>query len=102
MSSEERRKILQMVAEGKITAEGAAGLMRALDEDSEPGTNHVDESAEPEVEVIQGPPGPSYETDESSGSRRAEAPEFDQIKERARRFALIPLWTGIVITVFSA
>jgi hypothetical protein len=94
MSSEERKKILQMVAEGKITAEGAAGLMRALDDDGEPGTNHADESAEPEVEVLQSPSGSGYE--------RAEAPEFDRIKERARRFALIPLWVGIVITVLSA
>ena len=34
MSAEERRKILQMVEEGKISAEEAANLMRALDEDS--------------------------------------------------------------------
>ena len=37
-----------------------------------------------------------------SASRPAEAPEFDRIKERARRFALVPLWVGILITVFSA
>jgi len=94
MSSEERKKILQLVADGKITAEGAAGLMRALDDDAEPGTNHADESAEAEVEVIQSQAGPSYE--------RTEAPEFDRIKERARRFALVPLWIGIIVTVFSA
>jgi hypothetical protein len=83
MSSEERKKILEMVAGGKITAEGAAGLMRALDDDAEPNTNHADESAEPEVEVIQSHPVSGYES--------TEAPEFDRIKERARRFALIPL-----------
>ena len=94
MSSEERKKILQLVADGKITAEGAAGLMRALDDDAEPGTNHADESAEAEVEVIQSQAGPSYE--------RTEALEFDRIKERARRFALVPLWIGIIVTVFSA
>lgn len=94
MSSEERKKILQMVADGRITAEGAAGLMRALDDDTDSGTNHADESAEAEVEVIQSHRGSSYE--------RAEAPEFDRIKERARRFALIPLWIGIIVTVFSA
>ena len=32
MSSEERRKILQMVSDGKISAEEAAVLMHALDE----------------------------------------------------------------------
>ncbi len=31
MSAEERKKILQMVADGKITVEEAAELMRALD-----------------------------------------------------------------------
>ena len=67
MSSEERKKILQMVAEGKITAEGAAGLMRALDDDGEPGANHADESAEPEVEVLPGPASSSHEDDASSG-----------------------------------
>jgi len=94
MSAEERKKILQMVADGTITAEGAAGLMRALDDDTDPGTNHADESAEAELEVIQPHQGSSYE--------KAEAPEFDRIKERARRFALIPLWIGIIVTVFSA
>ena len=94
MSAEERKKILQMVADGTITAEGAAGLMRALDDDTDPGTNHADESAEAELEVIQPHRGSSYE--------KAEAPEFDRIKERARRFALIPLWIGIIFTVFSA
>ena len=102
MSSEERKKILQMVAEGKISAEGAAGLMRALDEDADPNANHADESAEAEVEVIPPPAGSSYERDASGGSRPAEAPEFERIKERARRFSLIPLWVGIFITVFSA
>src|SRR5687768_13319450 len=91
---EARKKILQMVADGRITAEGAAGLMRALDEDTETGTDHLEESAEAEVEVIPPHRGSSYE--------RAEVPEFDRIKERARRFALIPLWIGIIVTVFSA
>jgi len=102
MSSEERKKILQMVAEGKISAEGAAGLMRALDDDADPDTDPEDESAEAEVEVIQSRAGSGYASDASSGPSRAEAPEFDRIKERARRFALVPLWVGIFITVFSA
>src|SRR5258706_7978177 len=84
MSSEERKKILQMVEGGKISAEEAATLMRALDEDV----------AEAEVEVIENKSGPGYE--------RAEAPEFDEIKARAHRFSSIPLWIGVFITVFSA
>ncbi|MCC6299669.1 MAG: hypothetical protein IT314_10245 [Anaerolineales bacterium] len=86
MSSEERKKILQLLEEGKISVEDAASLMRALDDDAE--------DAEAEVEVIQPVAG--------SGFERTEAPEFDQIKARARRFALIPLWAGILVTVFSA
>ena len=96
MSSEERKKILQMVEEGKISAEDAANLMRALDEDTD------NEAAEAEIEVIESRADSGYESDASSASRRVEAPEFDAIKARARRFSLIPLWTGVVVTVFSA
>lgn len=88
MSSEERKKILQMVEEGKISAEDAAKLMRALDEDVEGETDEV------EIEVIESRADSSYE--------RAAAPEFDAIKARARRFSLIPLWTGVFVTVLSA
>jgi hypothetical protein len=91
MSSEERRKILEMVAEGKISAEEGAKLMSAL---AEAVDEHEEESAEAEVEVIQRPAGSSYE--------RTAAPEFDAIKARARRFALIPLWVGVFVTVLSA
>jgi|SRR5215207_7298529 len=84
MSSEERKKILQMVAEGKISPTEAATLMRALDADS----------VEEEIEIIQTAAGKSSES--------TDAPEFEEIKSRARRFALIPLWIGVFITVFSA
>jgi hypothetical protein len=88
MSSEERKKILQMVEEGKVSAEDAAKLMRALDEDAD------GEAAEAEIEVI--------ESKSDSGYERVDAPEFDAIKARARRFSLIPLWIGVFVTVFSA
>ena len=83
MSAEERRKILQMVADGKISAEEAATLMKALDE-----------SAEEEIEVI--------ETAAGSGSGATDAPEFEEVRRRAMRFAMIPLWLGVIITVLSA
>ena len=83
---EERKKILQMVEEGKISADDAAKLLRALDTDTA--------SAEAEIEVIQTGTGQGYES--------TNAPEFEEIKSRARRFALIPLWVGVFITVFSA
>ncbi len=94
MSSEERKKILQMVAEGKISAEDAATLMRALEND--------EEDAEEAVEVIHPAASSTFGNEASGESNRSHAPEFDQIKARARRFALIPLWVGVLITVFSA
>jgi hypothetical protein len=86
MSSEERKKILQMVQDGRISAEQAASLMRALEADAE--------SAEAEVEVVEMGAGSGYE--------RNDAPEFEEVKSRARRFAMIPLWIGVFIAVMSA
>jgi hypothetical protein len=83
MSSEERKKILQMVADGKISAEEAATLMRALDE-----------SAEEEVQVFE--PAPSF------GSEKIDAPEFDQVRRRAMRFSGAFLAIGVIFTVLSA
>ena len=86
MSVEERRKILQMVQDGKISAEQAASLMRALDTDPDP--------AEAEVDVLEAGSIP--------GAEQTDAPEFEAVKARARRFAMIPLWIGVALTVLSA
>jgi hypothetical protein len=86
MSSEERKKILQMVEEGKISAEEAAKLMRALDDDS----------VEAGMEVLDAGSGSGFEGGETS------APEFEEVKARALRFAMIPLWAGVIIAVLSA
>jgi hypothetical protein len=83
MSAEERKKILQMVADGKISADEAATLMRTLDE-----------SAEEEMVVIDAEP--------DSKSGMSDAPEFENVRKRAMRFAAIPLWVGVIITVLSA
>jgi hypothetical protein len=88
MSSEERRKILQMVQDGKISAEQASSLMRALEADAKA------EAPEEKMEVFTMGAG--------SGAERNDAPEFEEIKARARRFAMIPLWIGVAITVMSA
>ena len=87
MSSEERRKILQMVADGKISAEEAATLMRALDEPTED-----ESSAGPEVIEV----GPVF------SGERSEAPEIDEVRLRAHRFSNAFLWIGILTTVFMA
>ncbi|MBN2118943.1 MAG: hypothetical protein JW730_20415 [Anaerolineales bacterium] len=84
MSSEERRKVLQMVQDGKISAEEAASLMRALDADPEGA----------EVEVL--------ETGAGYGGEGSADPEFEAVKRRARRFAMIPVWIGVFLTVLSA
>src|SRR6476659_6976941 len=89
MSSEERKKILQMVQDGKISAEQAASLMRALDADAD-----AADAAEAEVEIL--------ETGAGSGFERNDAPGFEEVKSRARRFAMIPLWIGVFIAVLSA
>jgi uncharacterized integral membrane protein len=81
MSAEERRKILQMVADGKISAEEAATLMRALDEDN----------IEDEPQIIM--PAP-IDTGE-----RSEAPELEQVRKRAGFFSNAILVIGILSTV---
>jgi hypothetical protein len=86
MSSEERKKILQMVEDGAISAEDAANLMRALDEDS----------VEEQIEAYDVESGSGFEGSETS------APEFEAVKARALRFAMIPLWAGIAVAVLSA
>lgn len=83
MSSEEQRRILKMVEDGKISADEAMTLIRALEQDS----------PQAEVEVIEVAP--------SSGSAEG-APEFEEVKRRARRFAMIPLWIGVGVTVLFA
>jgi anti-sigma factor RsiW len=90
MSVEERKQILQMVADGKISAEEAAKLMRALDE-----------PAEEEIQVI--PHDSNFRAESNAADpawdEKPHAPEFEQVKKRAKRFAQIPLWIGIITTV---
>ncbi len=83
MSAEERRKILQMVADGKINAEEATALMRSLEE-----------SAGDEIQ--------SVEAESGSGGVGGDAAEFDQVRARAKFFMWIPLWVGIILTILSA
>jgi hypothetical protein len=86
MSSEERKKILQMVEMGKISAQEAVNLMRALDAEAD--------SVQEEMDVFQ--------TEAGSGFEGSDAPEFEEVKSRARRFAMIPLWIGVFLAVMSA
>src|SRR5690242_11888594 len=83
MSSEERRKILQMVSDGKISADEAAKLMHALEE-----------PAGEQIEVI-GPPS-GFE------SEKMGAEQFENVRKRATRWAMLPLWGGVLVMMLSA
>jgi len=82
MSSEEKKKILQMVESGRITAEEGIALIKALEE----------AAAEDEVQVFEPVAGSESASDMH---------EFEEVKARARRYASIPLGIGIVLTVLA-
>ncbi|MCZ2126152.1 MAG: hypothetical protein LC099_00065 [Anaerolineales bacterium] len=82
MSAEERKKILQMLADGKIGADEAALLMNALNEE-----NGADD-ASAEFDAM---------TNETS-----QLPELDEIRKWARRVSLFILVSGIGVSALSA
>ena len=90
MSSEERKQILKMVEDGKISPDEAMKLMKAVDQSSV------------EMEIIEGAPASSSGPEAESDSKRPNAPEFEEVARRARRLWQIPLWIGVLITVLSA
>lgn len=83
MPSKEHRKILQMVADGKISAEEAATLMRALQD-----------PIEEEVEGINAESG--------AGGERSDVLEFDHARRHAAHFSKAFLWIGVLFTVLSS
>ena len=90
MSSEERKQILQMVADGKITAEEALSLIKELED-----------SAGAESEVYEAGPGSGFEK-EAGFSSHDSAPDLERTAAQARRLWQIPLWIGVAFTVLSA
>jgi len=84
MSSEEQRRILKMVEDGKISADEAMTLIRALEQDG---------AGDAQMEVFDVP---------ADAAAPVDAPEFEEVKARARRFAMIPLWIGVGVTVLFA
>jgi len=84
MSSDEQKQILKMVEDGVISAEEAMTLIKALEETP----------AEDEIEVI--------ETGAGLGAERSAGLEFEEVKARAQKFAMLPLWIGVAFTVLSA
>ncbi|MBI1794230.1 MAG: hypothetical protein HYR70_08555 [Chloroflexi bacterium] len=90
MPSEERTQILKMVENGKISAEEAMNLIRALDESSV------------EMEVIESAPASSSGFETGFESEKPNAAEFEKVARQARRLWQIPLWIGVGITILSA
>ena len=84
MSSDEEKQILKMVEDGKISAEEAMTLIKALEETS----------VEEEVEVI--------ETETNASDGRSANLDFEEVKARAKKFAMFPLWIGVAFTVLGA
>lgn len=91
MSSDEQKQILKMVEEGKISADEAMKLIKAIElASAEEGDS---------VEVIE----PEAEPGRTSTAREGgSAPEFEEVKARARRFALIPLGLGVAFTILAS
>jgi len=83
MSSEERKQILKMVEDGKISAEEAVSLMKTLDE-------------KPEAEEE------AFQTEAGQGSSKNDSPELEKTANRARSLWKIPLSIGIFLTVLTA
>ncbi len=108
MSAEEKRRILKMVEDGKISADEAMTLIKALEQNP----------AEAGMEVLEAAPAPRRRAERVEASETTDAPDvstlrqaqdaasldagFDEVKERVRRFAMIPLWIGVGITVLFA
>ena len=83
MSPEERKRILKMVEDGRITAEEAASLMKALDE-----------AAKADGDI--------FNMEAGQGSGASGTPELEKTAERARGLWQIPLWIGVFLTVLTA
>ena len=89
MSSEERKQILQMVEDGKLTAEQALVLIKELEQDST------------ESETDETGTGSGFEN-EAGFTSQSSAPELERTAARARGLWQIPLWIGAAFTVLSA
>jgi len=91
MSSDEQKQILKMVESGKISADEAMKLIKALEED-----------VEAEIEVIEPEAGTGSDSDAGKYVHQSSAPEFEEVKARARRFAMIPLGVGVGLTILAS
>ncbi|MGE5250791.1 MAG: SHOCT-like domain-containing protein [Bacteroidota bacterium] len=91
MSAEERKQILQMVEDGKITADQALVLIRELEQDSLEEAGVLPEGTEPAASGVA-----------IGGPVSASAPQWEHTAARVRSLWQIPLWIGVGMTVLSA
>lgn len=92
MSSEERKRILKMVEDGKITADQALVLIKELEQDSD----------EEEFEASRSESFASPGTEAGTPSESGSASEFERTAARVRGLWQIPFWIGLAIMVLSA
>jgi SHOCT-like domain len=92
MSSDEQKQILKMVEDGKISADEAMKLIKALEV----------ASAEDEVEIIETEATSGSGFDAGGSAEGSKAPEFEEVKARARRFAMVPLGIGVLFTILAS
>jgi hypothetical protein len=62
----------------------------------------LDEPVDDEIEVIEAGAGSRRRPERVEGSRANETPEFEEVRKRAMRWAMIPLWIGVFVTILSA
>jgi hypothetical protein len=86
MTESERSKILKMIEEGKVTPEEGLHLMQVLDKD--PVENE---------EAVETPDAPAPRVEVKSDPD----PAINETVKKARSLWVIPLWIGVVITVFG-
>lgn len=91
MTSPEQDLILGMVEEGRVSAQEGLALLRALDQDS----------AEDKRKDVKAAPGLESETNGREDAPQADV-SLDEVAQRARRWARLPLWFGAGMTLLSA
>ena len=123
MSSDEQKQILKMVEDGKISADEAMKLIKALEVVSAEDEIEIIESEAPPFGLPRDPgergtrdPGRAPrgemafgdDTGSESGFEAVDelggsaGPEFEEVKARARRFAMVPLGIGVLFTVLAS
>jgi len=114
-STNERMLILQMIEDGRISADEGLGLLQALkvaDSDVEtpdfapvfdPTGLPMDQSSSPTDEpAMENEPGPAVAQTAFNSDQAIPETIADPAIQKWKRWWMIPLWVGVTITVFGA